>query len=1570
MAKNKITIDVMVNGKMEKATVSAKKLRKELANADAAQQGLNTSTRKGYRAAQGSAQNTANSTKAFSKQAGVVGGLVPIYATFAANVFAVSAAFGVLSRNAAVQQLETSLNNIGIAAGRNLPQVASNLKDITGGAISTEAALRATAVATTSGFSTKQLQDLTKVATGASIALGRNLPDALDRLVRGTAKLEPEILDELGIIVRLDQATREYAASIGKTAQELTQFERQQAFLNATIDQGLSKYEKIAQAVDPNPYDRLSAAFTDLLKSSVELANKGLVPIIEFLSESPTALFAALGLFSTTIVSQIIPAISDMAAASADRFAATAKDAKKAAKKITNEYADAAKGIQTYDFMPKGFRDLAPTLRKGTKDVKVYDKALKSLKMSETRRLQEIEKVRVASANLSGFQKQASQQYIASKEAELEVIQLEIERTRELQRIQQQGFIGPVVVGGGSVQAAQKEARVTGARARSQDIEKQGLDDIGAAAGPLAALGVFASTIPQFIDNLDDLEGATEKTKQGFRSLGSAGKLLGAVFSRLLGPLSLALLAYSVLGPVIKDLFFKEDKLQKVTDEVASSFNNVGKIVIALKKELVTLDNKVTETYRRMEVAAGITDQTSGALSTLQDKADELTLEKLNTEIESLLETEQKLVDLREAGAKGRGYQGQYLALTRLAETQKQTIDDLLDSLGKVPASNALVVLTKKFKILESSGATKLFPEIRDTYTSLIDELKKKKPGELVELDPLIERLDDSGEGFKKLESATKASAQALQEFDAARAKLTAGDRSRYSQSIKAGERYVNELTAQIQGLEGGMTADMSQFGGLGSGTQVSQLSESDQAQAKFLEKQLDLREGSIELASSLLRFQKQYNSELLEAEDTLVTHKGTLKEQETILKRINNLVNLGGGFIESQLQQEDEVRKVKIEVLEAQQALNSKLMETEEANLANKVLTAEINALKAEENNIALRTYRTAQDEIKLIKEQISLEQKKLDVQKRQNDVARRRDELTLRQQERARNNASRTAAFTAEEDRLKDQLAFAETELKRREAFIKAEANMKKANVALEFMLLDAKYAFLEAEARNLAASLRAGTKNADGTVTAASPEQKELAEKLEGTAEKYKGIAKKLGINDLKVTVGSDGSINLGQGQTGLLNQIFGVIDQETTISIDELNDKITDLKDKLGDFDTVEMALQAGFDAMSTGFSNFFTDVVNGTKSVKDAFADLANSILQSMQKVFADKVAQQFMGFLEGKLTGENAMFGGFFSKFFKPSGATEEPKEKTAAETAATTTGGGFMSPTGGGGALAQSANAEKPPTAADAAMQSSTPGSSIGTIGGGSGGLDGLGLGASSSNPVYVTMVEGITSSAPGGQENSQEKGGSSGSGAAATKATEEGTAATKELTVATVQSGLQTASAVTAGLATVAALTGNEKAAKKLAVVMAVLQLAVVALEIAVMINTMKEGGGIAALFGARNGGVFNASGKNMAGYSDGGIAKGSQGGYPALLHGTEAVVPLPNGKSIPVEMSGGGGMQQNNVSVNVVMNSDGTSSQSQQQDGKDAAQLGKNISAAVQEEIRKQKRNGGMLSPYGSA
>ena len=116
-------------------------------------------------------------------------------------------------------------------------------------------------------------------------------------------------------------------------------------------------------------------------------------------------------------------------------------------------------------------------------------------------------------------------------------------------------------------------------------------------------------------------------------------------------------------------------------------------------------------------------------------------------------------------------------------------------------------------------------------------------------------------------------------------------------------------------------------------------------------------------------------------------------------------------------------------------------------------------------------------------------------------------------------------------------------------------------------------------------------------------------------------------------------------------------------------------------------------------------------------------------------------------------------------------------------------------------------------------------------------------------------------------------------------------------------------------------------------------------------------------------RTGGMFT-NGRKIPGYATGGVAQGSQGGYPVTLHGTEAVVPLPNGNSIPVEMKNGAG-QNNNVVVNVSMDSKGNStSTTESQNGLDAGKMGGAIARAVQEELQNQKRSGGILNPYGVA
>ncbi len=213
-----------------------------------------------YRTMQGTAGTSSNLTKNFAKQAqGIQGGLVPAYATLAANVFAITAAFGALQRAAQVEQLVEGFTFLGNAAGRTATLVANSLVKITDSALSMEQALRAASAGMSAGFSTTELEGLAQVAKNAAQALGRDVGDATDRLIRGVGKLEPEILDELGIFVRLEPAVQRYAASLGKNANSLTEAERRQAFLNAALEQGERKFGSLSGQVDVNPYDKLAA---------------------------------------------------------------------------------------------------------------------------------------------------------------------------------------------------------------------------------------------------------------------------------------------------------------------------------------------------------------------------------------------------------------------------------------------------------------------------------------------------------------------------------------------------------------------------------------------------------------------------------------------------------------------------------------------------------------------------------------------------------------------------------------------------------------------------------------------------------------------------------------------------------------------------------------------------------------------------------------------------------------------------------------------------------------------------------------------------------------------------------------------------------------------------------------------------------------------------------------------------------------------------------------------------------------------------------------------------------------
>lgn len=251
---------------------------------------------------------TGAASRDFAKQAQGLGGLVHLYATFAANIFAVSAAYNALQRASDTTNLVKGLDQLGAASGRALGQLSKDIVKVTDNAVSLREAMTATAQASAAGMSNKDILRMAEGAKKASQALGVDMADALSRISRGITKLEPELLDEIGIFVRVDRAAQEYARKIGKPVSALTDLEKRAAFANAALSQVEAKFGEIN--IPTNPYTQLLASLKNISHTGLETVNSVLGPLVGLLAKSPTALAGVLGLITTKLVSQAIPAIT------------------------------------------------------------------------------------------------------------------------------------------------------------------------------------------------------------------------------------------------------------------------------------------------------------------------------------------------------------------------------------------------------------------------------------------------------------------------------------------------------------------------------------------------------------------------------------------------------------------------------------------------------------------------------------------------------------------------------------------------------------------------------------------------------------------------------------------------------------------------------------------------------------------------------------------------------------------------------------------------------------------------------------------------------------------------------------------------------------------------------------------------------------------------------------------------------------------------------------------------------------------------------------------------------------
>lgn len=1480
MANKTIEIDVVVNGKMEKAQLSAKKLKQTLDGVDDSTAKLNKSNGQLYRNQQGVAQNTSNTTKAFAKQSQGMGGLVRVYATLAANAFAASAAFSLLQRNAALSQLEAGLEAVGYASGKNLGYLSKQLRDVTDNALSLEQSFRATAQATSAGFDAGQLQRLAGVAKGASLALGRDLGDALDRLVRGTAKIEPEILDELGIFVRLDDAVKAYATTLGKQENQLTQYERSQAFLNATLEQGEKKFDLIKNQIEVNPYDQVAASLANLRESFLDLANTILGPIVSALSESKIALVGLITLFGSTISSSLLGSIQESiteatnaAKLAADEMKTLQKGALGKYQKTQSKFTESTAALG--DKAPKAFKEIAPTLSEGKGSAEEFAKAQTSLNRSLSQTIARLKKLNQANKELGDTQDETSKAALVKNNLEIEALK---EKKRQLKQLQTQTTILSETQEAASVQnlaylQAEKLAQIANMEAKVMTT-------------------IANSTIAQGFGIKAAVQGFKDLWKGATGALGRIDALsrgIGFLFQVGLKALPWIGGAVMFIGGAwnLVSGIFEKSAIEKKIEELGDSFESLTKINATYQTQMALSSNENERFTASLSTMAGVIGQLKNAFSSLEAT-------KMEESIKKATEAIQKRIKAQETEKASGGYNpytgSASLGRSMVATTAEQTAKAAQAEASKYSEAEIGGIIAPYLAKLQAQP--KLAELIGEKRIQEIKNLAKEGGMSVAQLNQELAKIADP---VLTAEAAMKGLDSSFSNLQRHLTKLGGKTDTIFTPVLNQLESLGNELDAMA--LKGAVSFDQL------TEAQASAVNDMKSALNKEiwsdagddLAKQIQASTSIMSLGTLTPReIIDEYRKVFKELDDNLRTSQTAMQKLQFEAKKVGELRKLAPEYEQAVIDKENQIVDEKLKQIKYQEKQARLTLKGTELTAQLAALELQRTVVQEERVETHEATYRLLQAQGQIQQELIDNAKKELEISKGMFAIEKQRSDMRKQAAMRAyEQQQGFSSNFSGRQEKMQAKFAYQEA-LKLQQAqkdAIEQERQIKLNTMELEYMLLDAKYDYLATEAKD----------------------NKALQERI--IAARARLGMPEYNPQGVALTTGDE---------NGLYARQRALINAQATAANEQLTEDIANLEYQWQKaFSPIDNVLQTA----AQGFETFLNDSVNAifdslwdkTMNLKDKLKDIAKNLLQTIQKaVTQELIVKPVLDlFFPDKELGSSTS---------NPMYVSVVGAGNTLSTAAAVIGSGNIKNPTEGllQEIVVTAKKKEIPGEKKSGGYFDNLFGTGKGDV------VTQTGANGEGMEGVTLTKAKGSMGNFLGSLGDIFDKNADGG--------------LVEKLGTA-FEAGGNMFGDLFSGLGNMFGdLFGN------------------------IFQSLFGAGGGISALFGFKNGGIMS-EGRKVQGYSTGGIASGSRRGHLAMLHGTEAVVPLPNGKSIPVQMNGSG-QQMNNVTVNVSVDNQGKASSKTMGDSMDAQNLGNMIAQAVQRELQNQKRSGGILNPYGAS
>lgn len=255
----------------------------------------------------------------------ILGALGPLGLAIAAVTAGIAAFVALGVRGANLRGLAESFDQLTASVGILSQTMLTDLRRAAAGTISDFELIRQTNFAlagATGRFGQefgKNLPRLLEIARAQARATGQDVKYLFESIVLGLKRQSPLILDNLGFVIKLEEANRRYAESIGKTTEQLTAEEKQIALLNALLEAGQLSVEQAANiqetaaeklarsgATITNIFDKLALAVQPAFELVLDVVNR----ILSAIDQLVTAVSPLISMIVTSIVQPFTTAAS------------------------------------------------------------------------------------------------------------------------------------------------------------------------------------------------------------------------------------------------------------------------------------------------------------------------------------------------------------------------------------------------------------------------------------------------------------------------------------------------------------------------------------------------------------------------------------------------------------------------------------------------------------------------------------------------------------------------------------------------------------------------------------------------------------------------------------------------------------------------------------------------------------------------------------------------------------------------------------------------------------------------------------------------------------------------------------------------------------------------------------------------------------------------------------------------------------------------------------------------------------------------------------------------------------